>query len=344
MALFARNRTSAGLDIGSGFVKLALVDHGGDRPEVAGMAVRPTSPGAVVDGAIVEREPVADTVRELMSELGVRSRAVVAALGGHDVFIKKVELPRMKEAEARRVVRREAGRHVPFDLEDVQLDFQILRPRDGGSRTEVLLTAAKRERVEDRMALLAEAGVRASVMDVEAFALHNAFIHNYPDAADGVVALVNIGHDTTNLNVVEGGMPVLAKDLPLGSRKVADSLQREFGLSEVEAERVLQGRQPLEGLQRVVADGVAMGIKRASAYLGARRSGAGLGKIFLSGGGACMPGLADALAERVRIETRQVNPFERVPLQAGVTERPVLARAAPMLFLCVGLALRAASP
>ena len=342
MALFARKRTSLGIDIGSGFVKLALVDHRGDRPEVVGVAVRPTPRGAVVDGEIVEREPVANTVRELMQEVGGKSREVVVALGGHDVFTKKVDMPRMKEAEARRVIRLEAGRHVPFDLEGVQLDFQILRPRGPGAHMEVMLAAAKRERVEDRVALLAEAGVRASVMDVEAFALHNAFAHNYPDAADGVVVLVNVGHDVTNLNVIEGGIPVLTKDLPLGSRRVAESLQREFGLSDGEAERVLQGRQPMEGIQRVVADGVAMGIKRAAAYLGGRKSGAGIGRIFLSGGGACMPGMAEALAQRVKIETRLVNPFERVPLRADVVERRVLARAAPMLFLPVGLALRAA--
>ena len=192
------------------------------------------------------------------------------------------------------------------------------------------------------MALLAEAGVRASVMDVEAFALHNAFAHNYPEAADGVAALVNVGHDVTNLNVVEGGIPVLTKDLPLGSRKVAESLQREFGLSEDEADRVLRGRQPMDGVQRVVADGVAMGIRRASAYLGGRKPGTGIGRIFLSGGGACMPGMAEALAESVKIETRLVNPFARVPLRADVGEEWVVTRAASMLLLPVGLALRAA--
>lgn len=342
MTLFSRKRISVGLDIGSGFVKLALVDHGGDGPEVGKLAVRPTPRGAVVDGEIVDRKSVAETVRELMREGRIKRREVVAALGGHDVFIKKVGMRRMKAGEARRAIRREAERHVPFDLEGVLVDYQILRPRETDAQMEVLLTAAKRERVKDRLALLAEAGVRASVMDVEAFALHNALSHNYPEAADGVVALVNVGHDVTNLNVVEGGVPVLTKDLPLGSRKVAESLQREFGLSDGEAQRVLQGRQPMEGIQRVVADGVAVGIRRASAYFGARKPDAGIGRIFLSGGGACMPGMAEALAERVNIETRLVNPFERVPLRAGAGGRRVIARAAPMLFLPVGLALRAA--
>lgn len=331
-----------GLDIGSRFVKLAVLDHGGDSPEVGGVAVCPTPRGAVADGEILDRQSVADSVRKLLREVSVKPREVVVALSGHDVFIKRVDMPRMKAGEARRAIRREAERHVPFDLEGVMLDFHVLRPPDTDTHMEVLLTAAKRERVEDRVDLLAEAGVRASVMDVEAFALHNAFAHNYPDALGGVAALVNVGHDVTNLNVIEGGIPVLTKDLPLGSRKVAESLQREFGLSEDEADRVLQGRQPMDGVQRVVADGVAMGIRRASAYLGGRKTGAGIGRIFLSGGGACMPGMAEALAERVKIETRLVNPFARVPLRADVREQWVVARAAPMLLLPIGLALRAA--
>ena len=341
MAIFGRGRTVVGLDIGSGFVKLALVDHGGDRPEVCGVAIRPTPQGAVVDGEVIEPARVASTVRELMAETGIRSRNIVAALGGHDVFIKRVELPRMKEAEAKRVIRREAERHVPFDLDEVRLDFQILPPRDATDHMEALLVAAKRERVDDRMSLLAAAGIRATALDVEAFALHNAFAHNYPETADGVVALVNVGRDVTNLNVIEDGVPVLAKDLPLGSRKVAESLQREFRLTQEQAERVLQGRQPLQGVQRVVADGVALGIRRAAAYLGGRRSGAGVGRIFLSGGGACMPGMAEALADRVQVETRLVNPFKRVPLREEAQGQRILARAAPMLFLPVGLALRA---
>lgn len=342
MGLFGRGRTVTGLDIGSGFVKLALVDHGGDHPEVCAVAIRPTPRGAVVDGEVAQPGRVADAIRQLMAETGIRSRNIVAALGGTDVFIRRVEMPRMKETEAKQALRREAERHVPFDLEEVRLDSQILPSRDGAAHTEALLVAAKRKTIDDRVALLAEAGIRAAAMDVEAFALHNAFVHNYPEAADGVMALVNVGRDITNLNVIEEGVPVLARNLSLGSRTVAESLQREFRLTEEQAERVLRGQQPLQGVQRVVADGVALGIKRATAYLGGRRSGAGIGRIFLSGGGACMPGMAEALAERVQVETRLVNPCERVPVRQAARGRRILASSAPMMFLPVGLALRAA--
>ena len=171
----SRRKTSAGLDVGSGFVKLVLVDHAGDLPEVVGVSVRPVPEGAIVDGEVVDREPVAGTVREAIHEVGAKSSVVVAALGGHDVFVKRVGMPRMKESDARSAVPMEAKRHVPFDLAGVHLDFEILPrpphgdgtgleggPADPEEEMDVLITAAKQERIEEKVALLAAAGVRAS--------------------------------------------------------------------------------------------------------------------------------------------------------------------------------------
>ena len=344
MGLFGRKKTAVGLDIGSGYLKLVEIDHGGDSPEVVRVAVRPTPIGAVVDGEVVDRGRVADAVRGLMDDAGIKSPEVAAALGGHDVFIKRLEMARMKESEAARTIRSKAERHVPFELDEVRLDFQILRSHDSEPRMEVLLIAAKRERVDDRVALLADAGVKVSLMDVEAFALYNAFIHNYRAAAEGIVAVVNVGHDFTNINILEDGIPVLARDLPFGSRRFRETLQREHGLSIERAEEVVRGRQLLDGLGRSVkeaADGVAVGIERASAFLRAPRSGAGMGRIYLSGGGACLPEMAEALARRIKVETRLVNPFERVAVRPGAGGQKVLAEAASILFLSLGLALRA---
>ena len=315
MARFRRKRKSVGLDIGSGFVKIAEVDHGGDRPELSRAAMRPIPRGAVVDGEVVEPLRVVDAVREVLDDAGVESAEVVAALGGHDVFIKKVEMARMKRSDARKAIREEAARHVPFDIESVQLDFQILGNHDADSRMDVLLVAAKRERVEERVALLADAGVKVALMDVEAFALHNAFAHNYPGASTGVVALVNVGHELTNISIQRDGAPALTRDFPVGTRR----------LGELDA----------------AADGIAMGIERVFALLRTRRPGTGMGRIFLSGGGACTPGMAEALARRVKVETHLINPFQRVRVRDGARSDGALGEAAPILFLALGLALRA---
>jgi type IV pilus assembly protein PilM len=209
----------------------------------------------------------------------------------------------------------------------------------------VLLVAAKRELVDNKVGLLQTAGMAPSVIDVDAFALHNAFEHNYPDELDGIVALVNVGHEITNVNILENGVPILTRDIPFGSRRLREDLQREQGLSAEKAEEIIRGRKALEGLENFVessADEVAVGIERASAFLMTRQAGSSLGRIHLSGGGARIPGMAASLGRRMGVETSVVNPFERTPVHPDAALDLDLEEAAPMLLLPLGLALRAA--
>src|SRR5688572_4318613 len=345
MALFKKKTSTVGLDIGSGFVKVVQVDHGGDQPEVTRVAMRPLLPDAIVEGEIMDHGLVADTVSGLFQEIGMKGKEVVCAVGGHDVIIKKIEMDRMKESDAREVIRWEAEQHVPFDIKSVELDFQILDPSGEGMQMEVLLVAAKRELVDNKVSLLVDAGLNPAVIDVDAFALHNAFEHNYPEAMQGIVALVNIGHETTNVNILEDGVPILTRDIPFGSRKLRESLQRERGLTAEQAEDVVQGRERFLDLASVVdssADEVAVGIERASAFLMTRQSGEGLGRVYLSGGGSRIPGMVAALGHRMSVETHVVNPFERVPVRPDATSGVNLDEVAPMLLLSLGLALRSA--
>ncbi len=343
MGLFGRSKRSVGLDIGSGFVKVVVVDHSGDQPEVSKVAMRPLVADAIVEGEVMDPGLVADTIRDVFREIGDKGKGVITAVGGHDVIIKKIEMDRMKESDAREVIRWEAEQHVPFDIKSVELDFQILDPLEEGLQMQVLLVAAKRELVDHKVSLLLDAGVSPAAIDVDAFALHNAFAHNHPEAKRGVVALVNIGHETTNVNILENGDPLLSRDIPFGSRRVRQDLQREKGLTAEQAEDVVQGRETLDDLSSLVdsaADEVGVGIERASAFLMTRQDGGGLGSIYLSGGGARIPGMADALGTRMNLQTDLVNPFEQVPVQPEATGSMVLEEAAPMLLLPLGLALR----
>ncbi|MEX0935720.1 MAG: type IV pilus assembly protein PilM [Gemmatimonadota bacterium] len=344
MALFGQKKNSVGLDIGSGFVKLMEVDHSGDQPEVVRVAMRPLLPDAIVEGEVMDPGLVAETVRALVAEMGLKGKDVVTAVGGHDVIIKKIEMDRMKSSDAQEVIRWEAEQHVPFDIRSVELDFQILDPDVESLRMQVLLVAAKRELVENKVSLLMDAGLQPKVIDVDAFALHNAFEHNYPEAREGIVALVNVGHDMTNVNILEEGIPILTRDIPFGSRRIREDLQRERGLTSEEAESVVQGRTPLDDLAAFVesgADEVAVGVERASAFLMTQQAGAGLGRLYLSGGGARIPGMPEALGRRMGVETHVVNPFERVPVHPDAALNLVMDEAGPMLLLPLGLALRA---
>lgn len=345
MGLFGARRATVGLDIGSGFVKLAEVGHGGDRPEVRKVAARPTPSGAIVEGQVVKPRLVADAIRQLVGEAGVGMRDVVAALGAHDVFIKKLQLARATGRDARDAIRREAERHVPFDLGGVQLDFQMLGNRGEDPHMDVLLVAAKRQRVEERISLLQDAGIGAVLLDVEALALCNAFTHNYPASSQGLVAVVDCGHDATSINVLQDGVPVMASDHHFGVGRLVDSLVQDHGLSVEQATDVVQGRREQSGLTQVLEEAVGLlaeGLERVSALLRTRHPGIGMGRIFLSGGGACMPALAPSLGRRVKVETRVANPFESVAVRTDAAGQALLARATPLFFLTLGLALRTA--
>lgn len=329
MGWFGRRRTTVGLDVGSGWAKLVEVDHGGSRPEVVGVAAGRVPEGAVVDGEVVDADLVTESVRGLVAAAGVQGSDVVVAMGGHDVFVKRMEMSRAKRSVLRAAVEREAERVVPFDIDGVELDHHVLGPAEDG-RIDVLLVAAKREAVSARVAVVAGAGLNPVLVDVEAFALHNAFTCNYGRSVEDAVALVDIRRESATVTVLEGSAPLLAGDVPIapGAAWVAEPDEAP----------------PAAGRPSAVeeaAEALAKAIERASAHLAARRSPTGLGRIFLSGSGACAPGLAESLARRARVETRLANPFERVPVRAGARRQGVsLDRSAPMLLLALGLALR----
>src|SRR5260370_423349 len=300
MALFGLlggKKTSVGLDIGSGIIKLAVIDHSGSEPEVVKVATTEVAADAIVEGEVMDRGVVSEAIRGLFSAAGVKQRAVVTAVGGRDVIVKKIQMDRMKEGDAREVIRWEAEQHVPFDMANVELDFQILDPDAEGLQMNVLLVAAKRELVENRNGLLAEAGLEAAIVDVDAFAIHNAFELNHPDAMQGVVGLVNIGHEVTNVNILEDGVPVLTRDLAVGTRRFREDMQREKGLSGEDAEKAIQGmtqNADLAGYVEARGEEISVGGEGAAALLATASASAGRWRpCYTSAGLRRLLGLAD---------------------------------------------------
>jgi type IV pilus assembly protein PilM len=347
MALFGRKRTTVALDIGSGLIKLVVIDHASGEPVLTKVAFTSVVDGAIVEGEVMDPGIVADAVRGLLSSAGIKAKRVVTAVGGRDVIIKKISMDRMKEGEAREQIRWEAEQHVPFDMANVELDFQILDPEGEGLQMSVLLVAAKRELVETKQSLFADVGLEANVIDVDAFALHNAFELNYPDAMHGVVGLVNIGHEMTNVNILDEGVPVLTRDIMIGTRRFREDLQRERNMSADEADQLLRGFERNEALEPLLAsrgEELAVGIERAAAFLqSSSRSASGLARIFTSGGGSRIPGLNRILADRLRLPVQAANPLERLQVAEGVFDTLSLDEVAPLLMLPVGLALRTAA-
>jgi type IV pilus assembly protein PilM len=344
MGLFGRKRTTVGLDIGSGLIKVAVIDHSKKEPELIKVAIQPLMQDAIVEGEIMDPGVVAEAIQSALAAAGVTSKQVVTAVGGRDVIIKKIQIERVKEQQARELMRWEAEQHVPFDMESVELDFQILDPDADGLEMNVLLVAAKRELIDSKVRVITDAGLEAAIVDVDAFALHNAFELNHPDAMEGMVALINIGHEVTNLNILEDGVPILTRDLTLGTRRVREDLQRERGLGAEESEKLLQGFDRSAHLDAVLetrGEEIAVGLERAIAFLASNtRSGASVRAAYTSGGGSRIPGITEALAARLRIEVQQANPLAALPVRDGAMDDLVTDEIAPLLMLPIGLALR----
>ena len=347
MALFGRNSTTVGLDIGSGLIKLVAISHRSGEPVLTNVAFASVVSDAIVEGEVMDPALVADAIKGLLATAGIKAKQVVTAVGGRDVIIKKIAMDRMKAAEAREVIRWEAEQHVPFDMDNVELDFQIRDPEGEGLQMTVLLVAAKRELIETKLALLSDIGLEPSIIDVDAFALHNAFEVNYPEAMRGVVGLVNIGNETTNINILDDGIPVLTRDISIGTRRFREDLQRERGVSADDADRILQGHEPSDVLQPFLesrGEELAVGIERAAAFLqSASRSAGGLSRLYTTGGGSRIPQLSKVLGERLRLPVQAANPLERLQVADGVFSTMNVDEVAPLLMLPIGLALRSAA-
>ena len=344
MALFGRKKTTVGLDIGSGLVKVAVVDHSKSVPELVKVAITPLPDDAIVEGEVMDPHLVSDVIRSTIESVGANTKAVVAAVGGRDVIIKRIKTERVKEQQARELMRWEAEQHVPFDMESVEMDFQILDPDGTDSEMSVLLVAAKRDLIDSKLRLLSDAGLTPAVVDVDAFALHNAFELNYPDAMTGVVALINIGNETTNINILENGVPILTRDITVGTRRFREDLQRERGLSADESAALIQGYDRSPHLDAVIegrGEEIAVGIERAVAFLASSsRTPSPISGIYTCGGGSRIPGLAEALEQRLRMKVSQANPLANVRVRDGALDSLVTDEVAPLLMLPIGLALR----
>jgi type IV pilus assembly protein PilM len=346
MTIFSRKQTTVGLDIGSGLVKAAVVEHGPGAPALTKVVVTPLPDDAIVEGEVMDPHLVVQAVRETLAATGTKNRNVVVAVGGRDVIVKKIRTERVKAAQARELLRLEAQQHVPFDMDSVELDFQLLDPHADGLEMDVLLVAAKRDLVEAKMRLLEDAGVRPRLVDVDAFALHNAFETSYPDAMSGVIALANVGHEVTNVNVLDGGVPVLTRDLVIGTRRMREDVQREGGLTADSAEQALRRGDTSPQLTTVItrhAEELAAGIERATAVLEGARASGPLKAIYLCGGGARVAGLAAAVANRLRVRVELATPFVGLDVRDGALDGLRGDELAPLLMLPIGLALRKAA-
>ncbi|HEX7124979.1 MAG TPA: type IV pilus assembly protein PilM [Thermodesulfobacteriota bacterium] len=347
---FGGKRHLVGLDIGSSSIKLLELKGVRGGYQLVHFGHAPLHGEAIVEGALMDAAAVADTIRSLVQAHKVKTKDVATSVSGHSVIIKKISLPTMSDKELADQIRWEAEQYIPFDINDVNLDFQVLDRGGAGGQMEVMLVAAKKNMITDYSAVVAEAGLNPAVVDVDSFALSNMFEVNYPEERDRTVALINIGCSVLNLNVVRKGTAAFNRDVSIGGKQFTEELQKQFGLSAEDAEAAKLGKggggvgkdDVLAALQPV-AGSIAGEVSRSLDFFGSTAPDERISKILLSGGAARTPGLAEVIAERTGVPVEMANPFKKIAYDPKVFDPEHIEYMGPSAAVAVGLALRKAN-
>ncbi len=349
--MFARGKSLVGLDIGSSAVKAIELKAAGKGFRVGAIAVEPVPPDSIVDGAIIDSAAVADAIRRLFSRKQFKTKDVAASLSGNSVIVKKITLPLMSEQELAESIHWEAEQYIPFDIQDVNLDYEVIDPGTGPNAQgsmEVLLVAAKKDKIADYTNVIAHAGRTPVVVDVDAFALQNAYEVNNGLAPSAVIVLLNAGASAINVNIVSGGHSVFTRDVSLGGNAFTEAVQKELNLPFEAAEQLKKG-YTVEGAAyddarpalKSMTDNVLLEIEKTFDFYKATAANDTIDRIVLSGGASRVEGFAEALHERFGTTVERFDPFKQVQFDAarlGVDEEDM----APVAAVAVGLALRRA--
>ena len=347
--LFTRAKGVIGLDIGSSSVKLVeLKEKKAGEYQLVRLGVEALSPEAIVDGSIMDSSLVVDAIQRLNESTGAKGASYATSLSGHSVIIKKIQLPAVPAEELAESIQWEAEQYIPFDINDVRLDYVVLAEGEPGrDNMEVLLVAVKRDKVNDYVSVISQTGKQAVLVDVDAFAVQNAYEVGYDLDPLKVVALVNMGASVTNINILARGQTVFWRDISFGGNQFTEALQREFNLAFDQAERLKRGENVdrySAGDARPVLDTVsaemAGEIQKTFDFFAATSSEGPVDELVLSGGCALTPNLEQVLRERFGVPTEQLNPLRRIQYKESDFNAEWLRTIAPMLAVAVGLAVR----
>jgi len=345
--MFFGGKTLFGLDIGSSYIKAVQLKEKRSGYELELFDQIQLPPELIVDGSIIDSMRLVEALKELLKKARIRTKNVAISIAGHaSVIIRRISLPEMTEEELAESIKFEAEQYVPFDIEDVNIDFQILGPKEEPGQMDVMLVAVKKDIINEYVSVAKEAGLAPVVVDVDAFALGNMYEINYEIEAGKNLALVNLGARTINLNLVKNGVSIFTRDSSVGSNIITEALQKEFNLSYDQAERAKRG-EPVEGasqdgvyeIMKASYEELLTEITRSIEYFQTTSFHEEVSNIILSGGGALLKDFQNYLAERAGVEVRLSEPFRNISVPKRF-DRSYLEEVAPMAGVAVGLALR----
>ena len=341
-----RKKQVVGCDVGSSAIKIVeLKPLKNDEFQLVHAAVAELSPEAIVDGAIMDSSLVVEALTGLISQNGIKNTKFGGSLSGHSVIIKKIQLPSMTEAELAESIQWEAEQYIPFDINDVNLDYVVL-DSSAADTMDVLLVAVKKDRINDYTSVIVQAGKEPVLIDVDVFSVQNAFEANYSSHGE-TVALVNVGASVMNINVLHDGSSVFWRDVAFGGNLYTEAIQREFNLPREDAERLKLGeevgqvsRQQVESVLSAASEDLAAELQKTIDFFVATSSVDQLDRVMLSGGGALVSNLDSILQERFQVNVELLNPFRNIRYNESDFDPEWINNNAPAMTVAVGLAIR----
>jgi len=347
MGFFSRSRPLVGLDIGSSSLKAVELTKTKKGYQLAAFVYEPLAADAVVDGAVMDARAVAETIKHSFLAAKFKPKGVATGVSGHSVIVKRVVVPAATPTEVETSIEIDAEQYIPFDIAEVNLDYQVVGPGTTSAEEagmEVVLVAAKKDKIQNHTNVVSLAGRTAEIVDIDAFAIQNAFEANYTVAPDVPIALLNIGASLMNINITKGGMPLFIRDVSVGGNQYTDILQKELQLNFQEAEDLKLGKsgsevEMVQPLLESITEMLIMEVQKTFDFFRETYPSETISRVMISGGTSRMIGLAEKIQETLGYPTEVLDPFRSITLGPKVDEEQVTSLG-PALAVAVGLALR----
>jgi len=346
--IFGRKKGVIGLDIGSSSIKLVELGESKNGYKLQNLGIAPLPPEAIVDGALMDSVTIIDAIRELIANTKAKTKDVITSVSGHSVIVKKITLPLMSDSELEESIQWEAERYIPFDINEVNIDFQIFGSSSENPEVmDVVLVAAKKDIINDYVSVIIESGLNPVIIDVDAFAIENMLSVNYEMEKDETVAMANVGASITNINILKNNMTAFTRDIFKGGNQITEEIQRQLHIDYEEAEKIKVGskidatsQSIIQEVLRSASESLAIEIGNSMEFFQSTTTYEKISKLYLSGGGSKIKDFDIVLQQHIGIPVEIVNPFKKIEYSEKNFDLEYLREIGPMMAVGVGLATR----
>jgi len=343
-----------GVDIGTASIKVCQVKETRRGLGLVRLGYAPLGPQVIVDGQVMDSGAVVETLQKVFHDAKIRQKECALSVSGQSVIIRKITVPMMTEAELEEQIQWEAEQHIPFDIKDVHVDYQVLRRRAEASQMDLLLVAAKRDQIEEYAQLARNAKLKPLVCDIDAFTVQNLFESSRSLPPDQTIALINVGASLSSLNIIANGVSAFTREIANGGNGITEEIQKQLNVPHEQAEAYKcggsasaddpsrPGMVPQQVVQVIeaVSDTIAAEIQRSLDFFMATSGEGEIARIYVTGGSANLAALARAIERRARVSVETWSPVEKLTIEAKEVNPQLLQMRAAQLSVALGLSLR----